>query len=170
MSCEKIALSDVRLSSFTAFDRGWAVLAAGKPGDANAMTVSWGGLGTLWSKPVATVYVRPQRFTFGLMEREPFYTLSLFEGEQHKALGYLGSASGKNEDKFAHCGLTVRYDNAAGAPMFPDAAFVLVCRKLYSDDIDPARVADPAVLTDCYPEHDYHRLYIGEVVEAYARR
>ena len=43
---------------FSVFDKKWALLTAGDKDKFNTMTVSWGGLGTLWSKPVATVYVR----------------------------------------------------------------------------------------------------------------
>ena len=40
------------------FDKKWALLTAGKEDSFNTMTISWGGLGTIWNKPVATVYVR----------------------------------------------------------------------------------------------------------------
>lgn len=43
---------------FDQFDKKWALLTAGKIDNFNSMTISWGGLGTLWNKPVATVYVR----------------------------------------------------------------------------------------------------------------
>ncbi len=47
-------------------------------GDCNTMTASWGGLGVLWNKPMATIYVRPQRYTFQFLEGErPVYPLLL---------------------------------------------------------------------------------------------
>lgn len=46
----------------------WALLTAGKEGDWNTMTVSWGGVGELWGKDVVFVFVRPQRYTLEFME------------------------------------------------------------------------------------------------------
>lgn len=43
------------------FDKDWLVLAAGKEGDFNAMTISWGQMGELWNKRIITVYVRDSR-------------------------------------------------------------------------------------------------------------
>ena len=40
---------------FSRFNEKWALLTAGTGEDFNGMTISWGGLGTLWGKPVATV-------------------------------------------------------------------------------------------------------------------
>ena len=39
---------------FEQFDKKWALLTAGTMEKFNTMTISWGGLGTLWGKPVAT--------------------------------------------------------------------------------------------------------------------
>ena len=63
MTFEKIGLTDIELAPFTAFDKGWGLVTAGDAKEYNTMTVSWGGLGTLWNKPVATIYIRPQRYT-----------------------------------------------------------------------------------------------------------
>lgn len=63
---------------FSQYDKKWALLSAGKPEDFNTMTISWGGLGTLWNKPVATVYVRRSRYTHAFMDREDYFTVSFF--------------------------------------------------------------------------------------------
>ena len=43
---------------FAQFDKKWALLSAGTKEKHNTMTISWGGMGTLWGKPVVTVYVK----------------------------------------------------------------------------------------------------------------
>ena len=53
---------------FKQFDKKWALLTAGTENRFNTMTISWGGLGTIWNKPVATVYVRESRYTHGFMD------------------------------------------------------------------------------------------------------
>ena len=56
----------------------WMLVTAGTPAHCNTMTASWGGLGVLWNKPMATIYVRPQRYTFQFFGGErPVYPLLL---------------------------------------------------------------------------------------------
>ena len=59
--CMKISDYEINLSKF---DKEWALLTAGDSSKFNTMTISWGGFGTLWHKPVITVYVRKNRFIF----------------------------------------------------------------------------------------------------------
>ena len=84
--------------------------------------------------------------------------------EYRKALTLCGSKSGRDIDKIKECGLTVSA-SAGNAPYFQEADLVLVCRKLYWQDIDPAHFLDPDLDGRWYPEKDYHRMYIGEIVE-----
>ena len=43
---------------------------------------------------------------------------------------------------------------------------MLVCRKLYADDIKPEKFLDDPIDARCYPEKDYHTMYIAEVEHA----
>ena len=61
---------------FAQFDKKWALLCAGTKEKHNTMTISWGGMGTLWSKPVVTVYVKPCRYTYGFMNDNDYFTVS----------------------------------------------------------------------------------------------
>jgi len=62
--------------SFELFQNEWALLTAGTKDHWNTMTIAWGGLGTLWGKPAATVYVRPDRYTFQFMDLSDIFTVS----------------------------------------------------------------------------------------------
>lgn len=148
---------------FSAIGKDWMLITAGDRQSCNTMTASWGGLGVLWGKDVATIYVRPQRYTYGFLEREDYFTLSFLPEEYRQALSFCGSKSGREVDKISHCGLTPAYGEG-DAPYFEEAELVLVCRKLYFQDIDPARFLVPEI-EDNYPKKDYHRMYIGEVKE-----
>lgn len=147
---------------FSLFDDRWTLITAGTRDRCNTMTASWGGLGVLWHKNVATIYVRPQRYTFEFLEEFPEFTLSFFGEEWRKALAYCGRVSGREEDKFAHCGFHV---DMAGetAPYIREADLVLVCRKLYWNDLDPAHMGETAL--QHYQKHDYHRMYIAEITK-----
>jgi flavin reductase (DIM6/NTAB) family NADH-FMN oxidoreductase RutF len=127
----------------------------------NTMTASWGGLGVLWNRPVSFVFVRPTRYTYEFMERHERFTLSFFTKTYRKALVFCGSKSGRDYDKAKETGLepvSPFKDTVA----FRQARLVLVCRKLYTTDIDPKRFLD--LKTDIhYPKKDYHRIYVGEI-------
>ena len=147
---------------FSLFDKEWALLTAGSPDKCNAMTISWGGLGTLWGKPVATVYVRTSRYTHEFMDANEYFTVSFYPEEYRKALGLMGSKSGRDMDKAAAAGL---HPVAAGASAtFAEAKCTLVCRKLFMQPLDKARIPEEIVEV-LYSKDAPHDMYIGEVVE-----
>ena len=101
---------------FRKFDKQWALVTAGTPEHYNTMTISWGGLGTLWRRPVATVYVKKNRYTFEFMEQSDYFTVSFYPEEQRRALSLLGSTSGRDGDKIAAAGLHLAGDAGVPAP------------------------------------------------------
>ena len=53
---------------------------------------------------------------------------------------------------------------------FEEAELVLVCKKLYAQDLDPSHVTDGAPIAPFYGKAgNWHRMYIGQVMEAYAK-
>ena len=48
------------------------LLTAGDKSGCNTMTIGWCQMGQLWSLPVCTVYVRPERHTFSFMESSDY--------------------------------------------------------------------------------------------------
>lgn len=132
----------------------------------NAMTASWGTLGILWNKPVAICFVRPQRYTFGLVEESERFSLC-FLGEEHRdALKLCGTKSGRDCDKLALCGLSAT--ELDGVSAVGDARLILVCRKLYADDLKEDAFLDRALLSN-YAAKDYHRMYVCEIESAYIK-
>lgn len=165
---EKIDPKTLDQNVFSLIGDQWMLITAGTKEQCNTMTASWGGLGVLWGKPVATVYIRPQRYTLEFVEREDTFTLCFFGAEYRKALTLCGSKSGRDVDKVKECGFTVA--TAEGAPYFEEADLVLVCRKAYWQDIDPTHFLDGEIDGKWYPEHDYHRMFIGEIVEVLKKK
>jgi flavin reductase (DIM6/NTAB) family NADH-FMN oxidoreductase RutF len=152
---------------FSLLSDQWTLIAAGEEGCVNAMTASWGGIGVLFHKNVATIYVRPQRYTYELLEKYPEFTLSFFDASYRPQLQLMGSKSGRDTDKIQESGLTVAMEGKT-APYFEEASLVLVCRKLYYQDLNPENFVD-ASLHDFYEKHDYHRMYIGEITKVLER-
>lgn len=151
---------------FRRIGREWMLITAGKPEKFNTMTASWGGVGVLWNTNVTFSFVRPSRYTYTFMEQEKYYTLSFFGADCRRALQFCGSKSGRDVDKIAETGLTPVFD--APAPYFAEAELVLVCRKLYTQDLDTERLLDPALMAN-YKDGDVHRMYVGEITKVLRR-
>ena len=142
--------------------KGWFLLSAGDGERNNTMTVSWATVGKLWNKSVAICYVRPQRYTFGILEKTDTLTLTSMPEGYRDALNFCGKASGRDGDKFAAAGLTCAFAEN-GAPYPAEGKTVLVCKKLYADDLKEACFLDPAMAEQFYPQKDYHRFYVCEI-------
>ena len=161
MQFQEMNIREVRDSVVKLISDDWALVTAGNQEKWNTMTVSWGGLGELWGKDVAFIFLRPQRYTYEFIERENYFTMSFFGGEQKKALSLCGSKSGRDIDKAKEAGLTPFF--AGPAVAIEEAKLVLVCRKLAFQDINPAGFIDSSIDPSCYAAKDYHRMYVGAI-------
>jgi flavin reductase (DIM6/NTAB) family NADH-FMN oxidoreductase RutF len=139
------------------------------------MTASWGAFGILWNKDVTVTFIRPSRHTRGFADANGLYTLSFFDKKHRKALAVCGEKSGRDCDKAAEAGLTpivfgknIAGGRAAGAVAFKEASEIIVCRKMYTHDIDPEHFLDSEIANN-YPQKDYHRMYVGEVLALLTR-
>ena len=154
---------------FSVFRRQPPLLTAGDRESCNTMTIGWCQLGSLWSIPVCTVYVRPERYTYEFTEKHDYFTVSILPVELKKLMGYCGSKSGRDTDKIRDCGLTLCY-GAGDAPFFDESQWVLVCEKLYAQDLAPEHMVVPGPIEKYYGAYGgWHRSYIGRVVEVYRR-
>lgn len=159
-------LKDFNLAPLYMLDKDWAVLAVGEKDKFNAMTVSWGGFGTIWNKPVVTVYVRPNRYTYEFMENKDYFSLSFYDEEYKKDLGILGSKSGRDGNKISLTKLTPKFLEKTVS--FNEARLTLICKKIYFQDMDINNIDKKNVpqseIDRFYKTDPMHRMYIGEVV------
>ena len=163
----EIAPEELNENVFRRIGAEWMLITAGDRKACNTMTASWGGLGVLWNANVSFAFVRPSRYTFGFMEEKDCYSLSFFGNGYRRELKLCGTTSGRDGDKIADAGLTPMFD--AQAPYFDEAELVLICRKMYTDDIKPENFLD-GTIKNCYPgDTDYHRVYVGEIVKVLKR-
>jgi flavin reductase (DIM6/NTAB) family NADH-FMN oxidoreductase RutF len=156
-------------NAFHLIGERWMLVTAKKPdGTHNSMTASWGGLGVLWSAPVAFVFVRPQRHTFGFAEASDRLALSFYGEDKKDALGRIyGARSGRDTDKDALAGFTP-VALPSGAVSYREASLILDCRKLYADDLREECFAVAAPLAN-YPAKDFHRMYVCAIENCYSR-
>lgn len=167
MAFKEVDAKSLKFNPFEKIGDEWALLSAGDETASNAMTVSWGEMGVLWGRNVVTVFVRPERFTKQFIDAADRFALSFYAPEHKRALGVLGSESGRDTDKVAEVGFTPA--SLDGTVAYEQADLVFVCRKLYADDIKPERLLDAGIDAESYPEHDYHTMYVGEVEHVLVR-
>lgn len=156
-------MEPIHLEAYHAFRQQWALVSAGNLSSFNTMTIGWGGVGCLWNRPVATVYIRPSRYTCEFMESSDYFTVSFFSDDYRDALKILGSKSGRDCDKVALAGLT---PVAAGDSVtFEQAQYTLLCKKLYVHDLQADQIPEEIFQQFYEPGEAPHRAYYGEIVE-----
>ena len=141
----------------------WALVSAGTPESWNTMTVSWGGVGELWGRDVVFIFIRPQRYTYEFLEKDDIFTISFYDESYRKALSLCGSKSGRDINKPAETGLTPAFTEE-GAPYFEQARLVLVCKKLYAQDLGDEFVTERGAVKGFYGTDDWHRMYVSEII------
>ena len=151
---------------FETYDKQWALLTAGSMDKFNTMTISWGGLGTIWGMPVATVYVRTSRYTHDFMDDNEYFTVSFYPEDMKKTLGILGSKSGREIDKMNMPELTAV--EAGKSVSFHEAEVTLVCRKVFKQTLEPKNM-EAKIAEQFYGKDAPHDMYIGEVVDIIRR-
>ncbi len=161
---KEVSIEEVHRSAVDMISNGWMLIVANdaeKKSGVNAMTASWGSLGELWYKPVATIYIRPQRHSMHLVDETDRLSLC-FPGEEYReAMKVCGRKSGKDTDKLEELGLECgEYD---GVKYIDGSELVLICKKLYVDDIKEENFISEATPERCYKIKDFHRFYILEI-------
>ena len=139
------------------------LITAEKDGEVNTMTAGWGGLGVMWKRNVVYVVIRPQRYTKEFVDNSDTFSLTSFGGDNKKMLNYLGTISGRDEDKIKKSGLTIIRDDCI--PYFEEATCVIFCRKLFAQDYKPESFIEKEIIDECYPISDFHTLYIAEITK-----
>lgn len=155
-------LENFNLAPLYILDKEWALLTVGSEEKFNTMTISWGGLGTLWHKPVVTVYLRPNRYTYEFMENNEYFTISFYNEEHKKDLTILGTKSGRDMDKIALTKLTPEFLKVGTT--FKNAKLTLVCKKIYYQDLNVEHISENEK-DKFYKNEPIHRMYIGEVID-----
>ena len=162
----EIAVAELSVDVVNLWMNQWLLLTAGTLDDCNMMTVAWGSIGCMWSRPFAQIVVRPQRYTRKYIEQSDSFTLCAFPEKYRKDLQTLGTLSGRNGNKLAQTGLTLKASKKIAAPSYNEAIIIFECRKIYYQDMDPRGFFDKTI-QDNYAAKDYHRIYFGEILSVY---
>ena len=176
MERKKIVIADYAKNILEALPKG-ILLTSKADNKVNSMTIGWGTLGIEWSTPVFVAYVRENRFTRELLDKNPEFTVNVPFGEySRKIIGVCGSKSGRNLDKIAEAGLTLVAPEVVSVPALKELPLTLECKIVYK-----ALQHLPSLITEYqskfYPQdvdgsavganRDAHIAYYGEIVSAY---
>ncbi len=160
---KKISHQKLNDNVFDLIGEEWMLITAGTPDHFNTMTASWGCMGILWHLPVAICFIRPQRHTFGFAESSEYYTRCFLEHGNKEILQFCGSHSGSDTDKIRETGLKP-LTSELGNIYFEQSRLVIECKKLYADRIREDSFIIPQLISKNYPQKDFHKFYIGEIV------
>ncbi|MBR5868640.1 MAG: flavin reductase [Clostridia bacterium] len=163
----EITVNEWKDNPFETIGQEWLLVGAGDQSGTNAMTASWGQIGELWGTHVMTVFIRPQRYTWEFMQREELFTCQVLPEELHGVHKVFGTQSGRDLDKAAECGLTPVYTD--GTFHYKEARLVVVCRKLYVQQLRGECFLDKSLDEKVYPEKDYHYVVVGKIEKIYVK-
>lgn len=158
---KEIKVEEWNENPFKVIGKDWMLVTAEKEGRTNIMTASWGGVGIMWGKNVATIYVRQSRYTKDFIDASGYFSLCVLDEKYRSQLALCGKVSGRNEDKIKACGFTV--EKSDEVPYIGQSRLVLVCRKLYSQKMDPSCLMSDEIREMCWPDEDVHQMYIAEI-------
>jgi len=168
---------------FEMFSHQMALVTAGDIGHFNGCTVGWGSFGNVWAKagsvrPIMTVYVYPSRYTCEFLKANDTFTVSFFPKAYRKALGYMGTHSGRNEDKVKGAELTpISIGRSVG---YKEAELTFLCKKLYQHEFAKEDLAEEVheyykASSKVYPpdtngDWQTHYMFVGEIIDVDDKR
>lgn len=161
---KELSIEELNENVFSLISKEWMLVTAGTPDNYNMMTSSWGGIGCLWNKPVAFIFIRPERHTFGFIENNDSLTLSFLGNDKsmRKIYALLGSKSGRDIDKMNVEGLTpVAADN--GSVRYAESRLTLECKKLFKADMKEEDFVNKNLLQWYGENGGFHRVYVVEI-------
>ncbi len=159
----EIAAENINENIFKLIGKDWMLVAAQKDGKTNAMTASWGFAGVMWGKNCLITAIRPQRYTKEFIDGSDTFSITILPDGYRDTLNYFGSVSGRDEDKIAKSGLTV--EKCENTPYFAEGKLVLICRKMFAQEIKAESFIDKEALEKWYTNNDFHTLYVAEIVK-----
>ncbi len=166
----EIGADEIERNVFTLIGKDWLLVTGGNRAGFNSMTASWGGMGVLWNKNVAFVFIRRTRYTLEFIEKQPEFSLSVYpERYRNELLQIFGRKSGRDCDKVAESGFTP-VETPAGTVAYAEASLVMSCRKLYAGQLVKENILDQTARTTMYaPDEEAHQVFIAEITGVWKR-
>jgi flavin reductase (DIM6/NTAB) family NADH-FMN oxidoreductase RutF len=127
----------------------WVIGTYDKEGKPNAMTAAWAGV-CCSEPPCVAVSVRRSRHTFEGISIRKAFSVNVPSEDYIRETDYLGTVSGKKENKFEKSGLTAVKSDLIDAPYIDEFPLVLECRLVNTFELG------------------IHTQFVGEIVDVKA--
>lgn len=165
----KIDINNYNVNIFKTFKLDNAIAVFGSLENHNGLSIGWGTLGTLWSRNVATVYVKPTRYSFEFANSSDYFSIIWFDESIHKkAIKVFGTLSGRDVNKDDIVNLNpLELDNCT---IYKEAKVIITLKKISSHSITKEEIFDKEVYDKYYSSDNLiHSEYIGEVIGVYVK-
>ena len=129
--------------------------------------VEWGGLGTLFDKPVTYCFVTPSTAADQALNQGGFYTISFFANSYKSVLQQCEALSGSDTTKVKIAGLTPVMTPTA-TPTFGEASIIIECHKLLQQPLTYDKITD-ASESRKWVAQPVPSLYIGEILNVWIK-
>ena len=150
-----------------------SILTAGNKNHYNSMAIGWGTIGVGFARPIFTVFVKPERYTYQFIDKSDIFTVSYIDPKLYNKFLPYGTKSGKDINKEEVSGTHIKFLDDGGIT-FEEAVEVYVCKivaKLHPTEKDVHQD-----ILDSYNRNlkvyfstNPHGVYIGEIIGHYKR-
>jgi flavin reductase (DIM6/NTAB) family NADH-FMN oxidoreductase RutF len=150
-----------------------SILTAGDKNHYNSMVIGWGTIGVGFAKPLFTVFVKPERYTYQFIDKSEIFTVSYIDEKLYNKFMPYGTKSGKDINKEEVCGTHIKFLDDGGIT-FEEAVEVYVCKiiakaHLTEEDVHQELVDMYKGNVKAYPTTKPHTMYVGEINGHYKR-
>lgn len=159
----EILPENINENIFKLIGKDWMLISAEKEGKVNAMTASWGFAGVMWGKNAVAIGIRPQRFTKEFVDSSDTFSITILPEEYREVMNYFGKVSGRDENKIEKSNLTV--NRCENTPYFEEGKLVIICKKMYSQQLVGENFIDKEADEKWYANKDYHVMYFAEILK-----
>jgi flavin reductase (DIM6/NTAB) family NADH-FMN oxidoreductase RutF len=147
---------------------GLLVASSGADGKNNVMTIGWGEVGVLWSKPFFIAFIRKSRYTYELIEQSGDFTVNVPPKGFKKILDFCGNKTGRKVDKIKKLDLKVQPSKAVKSPTLSDCPVTLECKVMFKKRM-AKRDVPINMRKRFYKNGDYHTCYFAQIVNITSR-
>lgn len=148
-------------------NKSGAFLTAGTGDKVNTMTIGWGAIGRIWSKPMFTVLVRGNRHTYQFLQGNAHFSVSIpFTASLDTQLEFYGSKSGRDVDKYKECPLSLRPGQTVLTPVIAHCALIYECEIAYAQPMATAAL-EPELRAKYYQDQPPHTFFYGLIRASY---
>jgi flavin reductase (DIM6/NTAB) family NADH-FMN oxidoreductase RutF len=134
----------------------------------NPMTIGWATLGIIWHEPIMSVFVRPSRFTHGLIEKAKYFSVNVAHNKLKDELVFCGTESGRQFNKLKECKLETEPGINRNIPIIKSCNTFYECEIVHKNDLIKENL-DEKIRQRYYPNDDYHTVYFGKVLDVYEK-